>query len=451
MDANKKTRILILGGGFGGIYTAMHLDRTLARDPNIEIILINRDNFFLFTPMLHEVASCDLDITHIVNPIRKLLKHVQFFAGDVESVDMERQQVVVSHGSDKHTHTLMYDHIVFALGAVTNFYGNAGLEKHALTMKTLGDAIALRNEIIAHLEEADSECAAANRDLLVTFVVAGGGFAGTETIAAINDFVRKALPFYLHIKAEQVRMILVHPGETILPELGDELGAYAQRKLTERGVVIRSNTRIEEAGETWIALSDGSRIETKTLIWTAGTAPNPLLARLPCVLEHGRLGVNEYLEVPEWLGVWALGDCAYAIDSRTGKPYPPTAQHALRQAKIVAENLTASLRGTKKHPFVFNTIGLMASIGRRTGVARVFGVNFSGFLAWWMWRTVYLSKLPRLEKKLRVALDWSLDMVFSKDIVQFLMQRSAEPKPMERLLSPLDKDALAREATQVPA
>ena len=450
MDANRKTRILILGGGFGGIYTAMHLDRSLARDPNIEITLINRDNFFLFTPMLHEVASCNLDITHIVNPIRKLLKHVQFFAGDVEAIDLERRQVVVSHGSDKHTHTLDYDHIVFALGAVTNFYDNADLQKHALTMKTLGDAIALRNEIIAHLEEADSECAAANRDLLVTFVVAGGGFAGTETVAAINDFVRKALPFYSHIKPEQVRMILVHPGETILPELGAELGAYAQRKLTEQGVVILANTRIESAGENWIALSDGARIETKTLIWTAGTAPNPLLSRLPCPLEHGRLGVNEFMEVSEWLGVWALGDCAYALDPRTGKPYPPTAQHALRQAKIVAENVTAAVRGTKKRPFVFNTIGQLASIGRRTGVARIFGVNFSGFLAWWMWRTVYLSKLPRLEKKLRVAMDWSLDLVFSKDIVQFLMQRSAESKPIKALL-PLKTEPVVLEAEAVPA
>lgn len=224
MDANKITRILILGGGSGGVYTAMYLERTLARDPNVEIILINQDNFFLFTPMLHEIAACDLDITHIVNPIRKLLKRVQFFAGDVESIGLRTKEVVVSHGSDRHTHVLAYDHIVLGMGAVTNFFGDEGLEKYALTMKTLGDAIHLRNQVIAQLEEADSECAAANRDLLVTFVVAGGGFAGVETMAAINDFVRQALPFYSHIKQGQVKMILVHAGDTILPELGAELG-----------------------------------------------------------------------------------------------------------------------------------------------------------------------------------------------------------------------------------
>jgi NADH:ubiquinone reductase (H+-translocating) len=424
MSIQQRQRVLILGGGFGGIYVAMYLDKMLARDPDIEVILINQDNFFLFTPMLHEVASCDLDVTHIVNPIRKLLRHVQVFVGDVLSIDTAAKRVTVSHGSDHHTHDLAYDHLVLALGCVTNFYNLPGLQENALTMKTLGDAIYLRNRLISHLEEADSECAAANRDRQLTFVVAGGGFAGVETIAAINDFAREALRHYTHLREKQLRMVLVHSGDLILPELGPKLGEYAQRRLAARGVEIYTGLRVAGAGPEWVSLNDGSRIETQTLIWTAGTTPHPLLNLLPCPKARGRVAANEYLEVPDWPGVWALGDCACIIDPATGEPYPPTAQHAIRQAKVLAGNLTASIRGGQKRPFVFKTIGQLAAIGRRTGVARIFGHNFSGFTAWWMWRTIYLSKLPRLEKKVRVALDWTLDLLFSKDIVQFLTARS---------------------------
>jgi NADH dehydrogenase len=255
-------------------------------------------------------------------------------------------------------------------------------------------------------------------------VVAGGGFAGVETIAAINDFVREALRYYPNLDEEMVETILVHPGDVILPELGPKLGSYAQVKLAERGVDIRVNTKVVDAGAGWVALSDGSRIETNTLIWTAGTSPHPLLSALPCRQERSRPTVDEFMEVPEWPNVWALGDCACVRDPRTGKPYPPTAQHAIRQAEVLAGNIVSALKGGQKRPFIFNTIGQLASIGRRTGVARVFGINFSGFLAWWMWRSIYLSKLPRWEKKIRVALDWTLDILFTKDIVQFLTDRS---------------------------
>ena len=223
MNTTKRTRILILGGGFGGMYAAMHLDKTLARDPDIEVTLVNQDNFFLFTPMLHEVAACDLDITHIVSPIRKLLRHVQFFEGSVESIDLEMRRITVSHGSDTHTHDMEYDHLVIALGSVTNFHNSPGLLENALTMKSLGDAIHLRNRVIKNLEEADSECAASGMHSLLTFVVAGGGFAGAETMAAVNDFAREALKFYPNLREEDLQMVLVHPGEVILPELGPEL------------------------------------------------------------------------------------------------------------------------------------------------------------------------------------------------------------------------------------
>jgi NADH dehydrogenase len=424
MSGNGRTQIVILGGGFGGIYTAMHLEKQLAHEPNVDITLVNRENFFLFTPMLHEVAASDLDITHIVNPIRKLLHRVNFFEGDVAYIDLPNHCVGVSHGYEPHTHELPYDHLVLALGSITNFFNLPGLEEHALTMKSLGDAIQVRNRLIANLEEASSECFVQERVPLLSVVVAGGGFAGVETIAGINDFLREALECYPNLSAEMLRLVLVHPGEVILPELGPKLGAYAQKKLAQRGVEIRTNTRVTGVTEHGVTLSDGSTIPSCTVIWTAGTTPNPLLATLPCAKERGRMVVNAYMEIPEWPGVWALGDCALVPNPKTGTSYPPTAQHALREGKVLARNITATLRGGQKQPFIFTTLGQLAAIGKRTGVAHILGINFSGFLAWWLWRTIYLSKLPRFEKKCRVLLDWTLDLVFAKDLVQFLTPRA---------------------------
>lgn len=419
MASSRKTRILILGGGFAGLHAAMHLDDTLARDPEAEITLVNRDNFFLFTPMLHEVAASDLDLTNIVNPIRKLLKRINFFAGEVESINLERKIVTVSHGFDHHHHDIPYDHVVIGLGSITNFFNLPGLEQRALTMKSLGDAIHLRNRLIAHLEEADTECCADVRRPLLTFVVAGGGFAGVETIAGINDFVREAVGFYSNLHEDMLRVVLVHPGKVILPELGEKLGRYTEKKLAERGVEILVNTRVTGVTGTGVQLSTGEEIKSKALIWTAGTSPNPVIDCLPCAKEHGRLKVDEMLRLPDWPGVWALGDCALVPDRKTGQYHPPTAQHALREGKTLAKNLIATVGGGDLKPFSFSTIGQLAAIGRRSGVANILGINFSGFIAWWMWRTIYLSKLPRFEKKLRVALDWTLDLLFAKDLVQF--------------------------------
>ena len=424
MGPDGRTRIVILGGGFGGVYTALALEKALRRRRDLEVTLVNRENFFLFTPMLHEVAASDLDMTHIVNPIRKLLRRVAFVEGDVEAIDLGRRRVVVSHGSEHHDHEIPYDHLVIALGAVTNFYGLPGVEERALTMKSLGDAIGLRNRLIDHLEQADVECCGQERAPLCTFVVAGGGFAGVETVAAMNDFLREALPFYPALRGEALRVVLVHDGPHLLPELGEALGAYTRGKLAERKVEIRLGTRITGMSDAGVALSDGSLLPSRLLVWTAGTSPNPLLASLPCAKERGRLVASSAMAVPEWPGVWALGDCAVVPDPETGRPYPPTAQHALRQGKVLAANILAAIDGRPSRPFVFQTLGLLASIGRRSGVARIFGVNFSGFVAWVLWRTIYLGKLPRFEKKVRVALDWFLDLCFTKDLVQFQTLRA---------------------------
>jgi NADH dehydrogenase len=418
--STESKRILILGGGFGGLYTALHLEKRLRRSCNIEVTLVNRENFFLFTPMLHEVAAGDLDLTHIVNPVRKLLRRSQFFNGDIKSINLNERTVIATHADDNHDHELRYDYLVLALGSVTNFYNLPGLAENALTMKSLTDAILLRSRLITNLENADFECSGQDRSRLLTVVVVGGGFAGVETIASVNDFVREAIPYYPRLTAGELRIILIEAAGAILPELGPKLGGYAQEKLAQRGVEFRMKTAVRSVSDGEVRLSDNSTIKTNLLVWTAGVSPNPLLNILECSKERGRLITNEFLEVEGWPGVWALGDCAAVPDLSTGKSCPPTAQHALRQGKIVADNVLAAISGGRRRAFRFKTIGALASIGKRTGVARILGVNFSGFIAWWLWRTIYLSKLPRFEKKVRVALDWALDLLFSKDLVQFI-------------------------------
>lgn len=444
MNVRLRHRIVILGGGFGGLYSALKLDRALAHLPYADATLVNRENFFLFTPLLHEVAASDVDMTHIVNPIRKLLHRVNFFHGEVRGIDLASKRIHVVHGPQHHPHEIEYDYLVIALGGTTNFYGIPGLQERALTMKSLGDAIHLRNRLIDLLEEADSECAVGLRNELLTVAVAGGGFAGVETAAAVNDFLRQATRSYQHLNEDLIRTVLIHAGPLILPELGDALGTYAQSELAKRKVGIYTSTKVRGISEKGLELSDGSTVSAGTVVWTAGTSPSPILESLPCEKHNGRLVVNKFMEVPAWDGVWALGDCALIKDPRTGNPYPATAQHAMREGEVVAKNILAAIRGGKKKPFQYSTIGLLAAIGRRTGVANILGVNFSGFLAWFLWRTIYLSKLPRLEKKLRVALDWALDLVFTKDLVHFMILRSggeSRPEPAETAVKETESPA----------
>jgi NADH:ubiquinone reductase (H+-translocating) len=422
----RKKRLVILGGGFGGVYAAIHLEKLLARESAVEICLVSRDNFFLFTPMLHEIAASDLEITNIVNPLRKLLRKVEVLVADVNQIDLPNKRVLVSRAYSNHSQQLDYDHLVVALGSITNFYDLPGFADLAVPMKSLSDAVRLRAQILRRLEEANSECNPIHRQSLLTFVVAGGGFAGVETVAALNDFVREALPFYPNLCEEMLRVILVHSGPVILPELGEGLGRYTQNVLVRRGVEIRLNTRVKSITENSVFLGDSAPLPSRTLVWTAGIAPSPLIFSLPCAKERGRVLVNQFLQVPDWPDVWAVGDCAFVPDIKNpGKSHPPTAQHAIREGKVVAQNIAAMLLGRRLKAFSFKTIGLLASIGRRTGVGRIFGFNFSGFFAWWMWRTVYLSKLPGLDKKIRVAFDWTLDLLFPKDVcaVHVLDQR----------------------------
>jgi NADH:ubiquinone reductase (H+-translocating) len=428
-------RVLILGGGFGGTYAALELEKTLSRRRDLEVTLVTRDNYFLFTPMLAEVAAGELELSTIINPLRRLLRRVKSFVGSIEAIDLESRRVTVSHASDGHIHELPYDQLILALGTRTNYFNLLGVEDSCFTIKTLSDAVAIRNQLITQLEEANAECAAVQRHPMLSFVVAGGGFAGVETLGAVKDFVHDAIRFYPNLRPDHLSFMLITPDQVILPELSRKLGIYAQRKLAIRGVEIITSAKVNAYREGIIELTNGKLISSKTLIWAAGNAPNPLVAALPLPMRNGRIVVDQYLEVDGWPGVWAVGDCALVSDRRAGGFYPPTAQHALREGTEAARNVAATLYGGQKRSFRYSTVGQLAAIGRHIGVANIFGMNFSGFFAWWLWRTIYLSKLPRAEKKIRVALDWTLDLCFPKDFA------CVNPQPRRTLGSVLDVHA----------
>src|SRR5213592_2340424 len=423
---DRPVRILILGGGFGGVYTALTLEKLLKReirDRRVELGLISRDNYIVFQPMLPEGITGSIGLLDTITPIRRLCPSTNLYTRAVDKIDLDKKRVSAAAGFGSRQCALEYDHLVIALGNVTSFAGQPGLAEHALPFKYLGDALALRNRIIHTLEEADIERDPAVRQALLTFVVAGGGFSGVEAVAELNDFVRTAARAFRNVMPEEIRVILLHAQGLILPELPKSLAELAQRLLVKRGVEIRLNTRLHGATAGAALLAGGERIPTRTLVSTVPSAPNPLVAELQAKKEKGRIVVNQHLEVPDHPGVWAVGDCAWVVDAKSGEPCPPTAQHATRQAKCAAENIAAAIRGGAKRDFSFKALGKMGSLGHHSAVAEVFGMKLSGFLAWWLWRTIYLMKLPGLDRKIRVATDWTLDLILPPDIVQLTTEK----------------------------
>ena len=420
-----RTRIVIAGGGFAGLYAAKQFERTLARRPDIEVTLISHENFILFTPMLHEVAAGDLLPGDIVNPLRRILRRVHVVVAEVEAIDLTTRSVRCRNALQDVERTFEFDHLLLALGAETNFFDTPGVRDWAVTMKNLADAALLRNRMVALLEEASLHNDEATQKELLTFVTAGGGFSGAETTGAVNDFLRETARFYPAVKPEMIRTILVHGGEYLLPELGEELGRYAERKLKKRGVAVMTGALVKSYDGSVVQVNDGTSISAATLIWTAGAKPSPVVESLACPKERGRILVDDCLAVAGIPGLWAAGDCA-AVPDGTGKFYPPTAQHGMREAVVAAENIAHAIAGEPLKAFRYKTVGMLASLGHHTGVAKFFGMKFSGFVAWWMWRSVYLAKLPRLAKKLRVAVDWTLDLFFGREIEQTITARDIE-------------------------
>ncbi len=385
----KTTQVVILGGGFAGVTTAAHLEKQFRDDPTVSFTLISETNSWLYTPMLVEVAASGLEPTHIATPLRTSLKRTRVLRSRVTSIDLERRQVQVNEEGPQIG--LHYDHLVLALGSVSNYSGNAAIAENAFEFKTLSDAMRIRNHIIDVFERAEAEPDLERRRALLTFVVAGGGFSGSELAGGLNDFARGMTADYLSLSTAELRIILVHSRERILPELSESLADYAMRRMHERGVTFKPNTRVIDAEPGSVTLSSGEKIATETFIWTAGVSPKD---------------------------VWALGDSASVPDSKPGKTCPPTAQAATRQAAFLAKNIRASLLGRRLKPFRFRSLGSLCVVGHHTACAEMLGLKFSGLFAWLLWRGVYLSKLPGLERKVRIFTDWTLELFFPRDVVQ---------------------------------
>jgi NADH:ubiquinone reductase (H+-translocating) len=424
IDHGKK-QIVILGGGFGGVYTAMKLESLLKNHDDVEITLVNRDNYFVFQPMLAEVVSGGIGLLDIVSPIHRLLPRTRLYIRGIEAVDLTARTVSLAPDFWPESHVLSYDHLVLALGTVTDFRGMPGLPDHAFPFKNIADAIELRNHLIHVLEAARVQPSDALRQQLLTFVIAGGGFSGVEVAAELNDYVRKVAR-RLRLGANSTRVILIHSGERILErELDERLSRYAQQKLADRGVEFRLKRRLAKATPDAAVLDDGERIMTKTLVSTIPASPNPVIEELALAKKGGRVEVDSHFRAPEVQGVWAVGDCANYRYSNGKGVCPPTAQHAIREAEVVAHNIVASLSGGPLRELTFTGLGQMGSLGHHSAVAELFGqIRISGFLAWAFWRAVYWSKLPGFDRKLRVGLSWLLDLLIPPETVQLKLGAS---------------------------
>ena len=444
-DSSNVHRIVIVGGGFGGVYTAVNLGRLWRKRGGVEITLVSRDNFFLMTPFLFEAGSGVLDPRHAVSPVRKMLDApARFVEADLESIDFDRRVVTARHapgGGD--AVELPYDQLVLALGGVTNTKIIPGSEQ-AMTFKTLADAIFLRNHVIDAFEWADAEDDEAERRRLLTFVIIGGGLVGVELMGELTSLVRNIRKLYPRAGKTEPSFHLVEHGPQILAEMERDLADYAAEVLKKRGVDVRTSCDAKRIEPDRVELSDGTEIAAYTIVLAAGVAPHPLLASFPLEKDRkGRIATDGTMRTKSRPEVWAIGDCA-SIPDPAGKPYPQLAQHALREARVLARNITSTARGGPLEPFVYKTLGTLASLGDYQGVGRVMKLKLKGFPAWWVWRSYYLFQMPRFERKLRIVLDWTVALFFHYDIVK--LDLFGEEHPTRRLPA-----SRTRPATTVPA
>ena len=412
-------KILILGGGFGGINVLKSIQNKFKNEPNIRISIVSKDNYFLYTPMLPQVSSGLIHPSDITIPIRKLCKQAEFYQASISSIDLEQKLVTITRTFDGKVRALDYDYLIIALGSNTNFFDNKNIEEHSFVIKTVEDAIAIHDQIIHMLESAAQISDVDFKKKLMTFTVVGAGFAGVETMGEINYLVRESVKnFYPSIGKENISMNLVASEEFILPELGPKLGKDAGKYLRKAGVNVITNTKAVDTGEDFVELDNGEKIPCMTLIWAAGVVIDPIVSSLKC--KHGKSGklkVGKYLRLTEYENVFALGDCALITNPSTGKAYPPTAQNSIHQSTTVANNLYSIITGkTKLKEFTFESKGMMTTLGRRVAIAVVYGLHCKGSLAWLIWRTYYLYKLPMLEKRFQVATSWIADLLFKRDL-----------------------------------
>jgi NADH:ubiquinone reductase (H+-translocating) len=423
-------RILILGGGFAGVETARHLEKLTRRRDDVEVWLVSRENFTLFTPLLPEVCSGMLEARHSVTALRAQLKRPSSWAvtAVVEKIDLDGRQVTVL-GGDGDRHRLNYDTLVLALGGETATFGIKGIPEYTVGMKTLADAFALRNRIIEMLERAELEPDEAERRAQLTFVVGGGGFSGVETAGEIEDFVRRVRKrYYAKIKEAEASGHIVELNDRLLAEMPEGMGEYAAEKLEKRGYTIHTGTAIREVRVDGVVIGDGEFIPSKTVIWTGGVRPSPVVRESGLEVDKGGRAVVSSAMETSHPGVWAIGDCALVPKEDEEGYHAPTAQNAVREAKRLAKNILASVDGRKRdiEPFQYRTIGTLASIGHRTGVGVVFGIRVRGWLAWFMWRGYYWSRVPGIGGKARVGLEWFLNAIFGSDPVQLKVDYPGE-------------------------
>jgi NADH dehydrogenase len=415
-----RQKIVIIGAGFGGMAAARTLADLLPAGDDADIVLVDRNDFLLFTPMLTEVAGGELDARHIVASPRQLSPRIRFEQATVERIDLTTRSVVLQSPIDgSRTTTLTADSLVIALGAAANYHHIPGVQEHSVSIKTLRDAVGVRNRIMRCLEAAHVEADADVRKQLLTFVVAGGGFTGVETMAALNDLARSAARMFDTIRPSDITTVIVEPDSRLLQEVSAQLAYDAQEKLEQHGVRVMLNTKITSADAAGVSIDPGGRIAARTLVWAGGVRPNPLVETLNCQRgPHGGIVVEPSCAVAGHTGVWALGDCAEIPKPQSKGTYAPTAQNASREGALVGRNIVATLRGQPQQPFTFEPIGEVALVGRHAGVATLYGYRFSGLAAWAMWRAIYVAKMPAPAQRYRIVLDWMLDAIFGRPVAE---------------------------------
>lgn len=416
-------RIVVLGGGYGGAYCARSLERRLGSRA-AQVTVIDRQNYFVIYPLLVEAGTGRVEPRHAVVSIRAFLKNGLFRMAQVVALDTQAREVVCQLPGEAETDRVPYDHLVIALGSVTRFPPIPGLREHALQMKSMADAVAMRDRAIGLLELADITADPQRRAALLHFVIVGANFTGAEVAGELDAFLRGARTDYKRIAQSDIRITLIDHGDRILSALDEELSMYAERNMRARGIEILLRETVTAVDEHGATLGSGRVIPAATVIWAAGIAPPPALVSLGLpVDQRGYLICERDLRVRGFDNIWGIGDCAVNNDAE-GKAYPATAQHAVREGDWAARNIARTLRGLPPLPCDIRNRGSLAALGCRTGVANVFGIKVSGFLAWWLWRTVYLMKMPGIGRKVRIALDWTLDLFFRDEHVQLGVHRA---------------------------